>query len=476
MLPMKCRYRTPACYAALLFACAGWSLAGYLWLQSASPGTIVLERKFAPEQAPGVPIAAVFEEETAALVEAGAAVAFCLLDEQGRTIYASPLAETALSPASALKTLTTGAALAQLGPDFRFETRLDGTNKPDQGGRLDGDLILVGGGDPTLTLEDIDQLVAGLSGVGVVTGRVRVDASIFPQNPVNDHWNWGDIGNAYGAGAFGLNIGWNRMIVRFQSAREPGGPAEFIGSDPAPEGYDWHNHVTTGPPGSGDGVVVFAEPYGRRITLRGTIPAGAAGFSVRAALPDPPAFAEDYLRQKLRERDIEILGEDPPATSNPETLVVHPSAPLGEIIDHLHRVSDNLEAQALFLMLGRASGTDPANAVRAHWEKQGVSFAGLRLLDGSGLARANAIRPIDLARVNHAARHGLHGDRFWESLNASMEGRTRAKAGAMSGVRSDVGFITLPDGREYTFALMANAVPSEADFWAIRHRLLAAVE
>ncbi len=458
----------------VLIAIGGWLAALALWWRSGAPEPLVFERNFREAPSSENPVAAAFARETAVLSEAGAAVGFCVLDEHGEILFASPLAETALSPASALKTLTTGAALALLGPDFRFETRLAATTPPDGNGTISGDLVLIGSGDPTLTSGDLDALADGLPGLKTVTGSLLADASVFPENPVSDHWNWGDLGNAYGAGAFGINLGWNRMSIRFRPGGSPGEPAELLGSDPAPGDLEWINHVTTGRAGSGDGTVVYAEPYGRRVTLRGTVPAGADVFSVRASLADPPAFAAGHLRDRLAGRGVKFLGE---AATSPgvHVLATHRSAPLAEIVDHLHCVSDNLESQCLFLTLGNLSGTDPAEAVRTYWEKQGIDFSGLRLLDGSGLARANTIRPLDLARVNFAARHGPHGRRFLQSLNESGNGGFRAKAGAMSGVRSDVGFILFPDGREYTFALVANAVPPSEDFWQIRYRLLTAI-
>src|SRR5690606_28193711 len=90
----------------------------------------------------------------------------------------------------------------------------------------------------------------------------------------------------------------------------------------------------------------------------------------------------------------------------------------------------------------------------------------------SGLARAAMIRPIDLAMANHLARRAPTGPRFYQSLSSSAEGRIRSKVGAMSGVRTEVGFLTRPDGSEYTFALMANGLPPHVDFWALRNELL----
>ena len=323
---------------------------------------------------------------------AGAALGFCLLDQNGETLFASPLAETALCPASSLKTVTTGAALAILGPDFRFETQIAATAALTPEGVVQGDLILIGGGDPTLSTNDLAELAtaAVAAGLKTVAGQLLVDASVFPANPVSDHWVWGDVGNAYGAGAFGLNLDHNRLPLRFEPSAQPGGPAPLREFPPVPRDTRWINHVTTGAPDSGDQVVVYSEPYGRTITLRGTVPAGESGFTVNGALPDPPALAVEILRQRLEAAGVKFIDGSRSSTADAGARTIfarHTSQALAEIIDHLHRVSDNLEAQCLFLTIGRKQDADAATAVRSHYEKEGVAFVGLRLLDGSGLAR-----------------------------------------------------------------------------------------
>lgn len=405
----------------------------------------------------------------------GAAVGFCVLDEQGKTVFASPLAETALCPASALKTVTTGAALGILGPDFRFETTLAATAPIDVSGSIDGNLVLIGGGDPTLAQEDLRKLAdtAIVAGLKNVSGRLMVDASFFPDGAVSDHWNWGDIGNAYGAGAYGLNLDHNRLTIRFDPGAQLGAPAKFLGGAPAPRETQWENRVITGAAGSGDQVVVYSTPFGRSIRLRGTVPLAQSGFTIGGANPDPPAVAAELLRARLESAGVKF-GERTAPEGKRVVLAVHQSAPLPEIIDHLHRVSDNLEAQCLFLALGQRAGAAPAEVVRRYWEKAGIAFAGLRVLDGSGLARANMIRPLDLARVNLAARRGPHGQRFYESLTATSGGAVRGKNGAMSGVRTEVGFLRTAAGGELTFALMASGLQPGIDFWGLRGELLSA--
>jgi D-alanyl-D-alanine carboxypeptidase/D-alanyl-D-alanine-endopeptidase (penicillin-binding protein 4) len=408
-------------------------------------------------------------------------LAWVVIDGNGEVLFGSPLAETAMSPASALKTLCSGAAFGLLGPDFRFETAILTSREIAADGGLDGDLVIRGGGDPTLSQADLKRMAGALVAAGLKTlrGRVLADASVFPEHPMSDHWNWGDIGNAYGAGAFGLNINHNRFRVRFDPGSAVAEPATLLGADPAIPWIEWRNRVRTGPSGSGDSVVVYSEPYGTTVTLRGTVPAGEKGFVVRAAIPDPPRLAAWMLEQLLVEAGVKIQAASRPAgraMREPQVLHRHLSGTVEEIVTSLHRSSDNLEAQSLFLRIGSERKMAPTQAVISYWEDLGVGFSGLRLLDGSGLARANMIRPVDLARVNLAARRAPHGDRFIGTLYAADGGTLRSKNGAMSGVRTEVGFVLRPDGSEWTFAMMANGLQPEADFRAWRARLLAAMK
>lgn len=464
----------------ILLLLSGWVVAAWLLV---APRVEPISLNFStPESGPAKvaksPIAVAFEEWAAEPILDGALLGFCVLDPEGGTMYASPLADTALCPASALKTVTTAAAFDLLGEDFRFETRIGGSAALGANGVLEGNLILVGGGDPTLSSEDLEAMVAELvkAGLKQVGGRVLVDDAIFPRQPVSDHWNWGDIGNAYGAGAFGVNVDHNRMVIRFDPGAKIGDAATLLPGALATKDTRWLNRVSTAAAGSGDQVVVYSQPFGRMITLQGTVPLGEAGFSVTGALPDPPAMAVEYLTKSLQQSGVRILGREIAGAKATTTLTSHRSAPLPEIIDHLHKVSDNLEAQCLFLTMGRQQKADPAKALRDYWQQKGVFFTGLRLIDGSGLARATMIRPIDLAKINHIARHGSHGERYRQSLSTYLNGSVRAKLGAMSGVKTEVGFLTLADGREVTYALMANGLDPAANYWPLREQLLQAIK
>jgi serine-type D-Ala-D-Ala carboxypeptidase/endopeptidase (penicillin-binding protein 4) len=469
-------------FVNLVFLSLGAALTWFLFLRlpgphvSSSEQRTVLNSRESTGGAPADGLQDAFEEWTKDPSLAGASIGFCLLNDSGGIEFASPLARNALCPASALKTVTTGAALELLGPDFRFTTMLISDVQVDRSGVLDGDLRFSSTGDPTFSSADLEALADAVikAGLKQVNGQLEFDGADFQESPVNDHWNWGDIGNAYGAGAHGINLDHNRIELRFQPAGAEGQPATLLNPEIATKDTRWNNEVFTGPSGTGDRVVIYSEPFGRVISLRGSVPLGESNFSVNGALPDPPARVKELFQAKLAAAGVKILGRKIPARSQIAPLAFHHSKPLPEILDHLHKVSDNLEAQCLFLTIGRQKDTDPdaAYALRRHWESRGVEFKGLRLIDGNGLARANMIRPLDLAKVNHLARHGPYGERFRQSLTSYLDGRVRSKLGAMSGVKTDVGFLTMADGREFTFCLMANGLNPELNFWPLRDKLL----
>lgn len=427
--------------------------------------------KSPPQEAPPAPlnaVAKVLQEARTNLVLTGTAIGFCLIDSKG-DVTMEENAGTAFIPASSFKTLTTATALEVLGPDFHFTTELKST-APIQEGVIRGDLVIVGGGDPMLKLDDLKAWAADLKQRGLVriTGTIRVDPSFFSGSLYGDFWNWGDIGNGYGSGVAGLNLNHNRYIVMFQAGPDVGSPAQLLGINLEVPGAIWKNEVTTGPADSGDGVMIHGGENTNAIHLRGTVPLGAIKFQARGAVPDPARFAAHHFRAALQASGIQVgsagTGAGPAKSSGSggaasiatfsHTLLKHDSPPLLDIIKSIHKVSDNQETECVFRMLGLKAGKPSAEVIREHWKTRGLEFAGLRMEDGSGLSRADFIRPLDLARLQFVAGTGPQGIAYKASL-LSENGLTW-KIGAMSGIRTFTGYAKTKSGEEYSYALMVN--------------------
>jgi D-alanyl-D-alanine carboxypeptidase/D-alanyl-D-alanine-endopeptidase (penicillin-binding protein 4) len=395
----------------------------------------------------------------------GAVLGFCLIGPDGETLY-ERRGDLAQIPASSLKTLTTATALEVLGPEFRFQTRL-GVSAPAEGApRAQADLILVGGGDPMLSYADLEAWAKGLAEAGVTTipGRVLGDGRFFTGSVFADFWNWGDIGNGYGSPVSGLNLEHNRFTAIFAPGVKEGDPTEFLGALPEIPGVAFWNETTTAAEGTGDGVVIHGGERTGVMHFRGTVPMGGE-FNAKGAVPDPERFAAHHLRLVLLASGIVVSGEahgagelflkGEPVPAIAEELLVHDSPPLLEIVESIHATSDNHETECLYRMLGVQAAMPSEEVVRRHWEQRGLDLAGLRLVDGSGLARADHLTPRMLARLQHLAATGPAGEAYVNSLLATAGGAIRFKAGAMSAVRSYAGLVETDQGR-LAFSLMMN--------------------
>ena len=406
----------------------------------------------------------------------GAALGFCLIDAAGAVVV-DVNAQTALIPASTLKTVTTSTALQRLGPDFRFSTKVLST-APIVDGVLDGDILIIGEGDPLLALEDIRGWAATLREQGLmeVKGRVIGDGRYFKGSLFDDFWNWGDIGNGYGSAISGLNLEHNRFTVAFAGAENEGDPALVSSILPEVPSVTVISEVITGASDSGDNVMIYGGEKTGRIILRGSVPAGEV-TDVRGAVPDPDQFAAWHFHKALQEAGIAVLGPATAATNLEENplpstteLLVHQSPPLLELITSIHATSDNHETECLFRKLGLHAQRPPEELIRAHWKNQGLDFIGLRMEDGCGLARADHIRPLDLARLQLLAAKGPHGAAYQASL--PVKGSLRWKGGAMSSIRSYTGYITSEGGEVFCFVLMVNHYSDGAAVSGLRQNVI----
>jgi D-alanyl-D-alanine carboxypeptidase/D-alanyl-D-alanine-endopeptidase (penicillin-binding protein 4) len=439
---------------------------------------VILLASCGPEKSPALPEAKWQADLRNLLTEAktspglrGAAIGLCVLDAQGEVIF-DDQAQTAFIPASALKTVTTATALEILGPDFRFVTALRAVS-PMQNSLLEGDLVLVGGGDPMLDLGALEQIAAKLhaSGLRRITGGIRIDSALFKGSLYRDFWNWGDIGNGFGSGVSALNLNHNRYTARFRPGNAPGQPATFLGADPEVPGVTFRNEVITGAAGSGDGVMIHGGENTPILHLRGTVPLDAKSFTVTGAVPNPATFAAHHFQRLLNARGIQIDGRLASSTTAAKVVLLqHTSPPLLDIITSIHATSDNHETECVLHLLGHQKQRDPIAIIREHWKARSLDFTRLRMEDGSGLSRADFITPHDLAKLQHLAKTGPQGAAYRASLLS--EGPLRWKGGAMSGIRTFTGYLQTDSGPEISLTLMVNHFSDSSAAVELRDKVL----
>lgn len=428
-------------------------------------------------------------------------VAFSIRDTKSGRSLLELNADKSAAPASTLKLVTTATALSVLGENFRFETVLeyDGELKD---GTLHGNLYIRGSGDPTLgsdrfegypALTDLMQLWAQQvkeAGIRRINGAVVADASLFEENALPGTWIWGDIGNYYGAAAYGLNINENLYQVLFQSAKTVGAPAPVLRTEPSVPGLELTNRVTTGAAGSGDQCYIYGAPYQSTQYLEGTIPAGTQAFPVRGSLPDPPYFGAFSLYQYLQAATISV--SQAPTTdrllrqkglslaAKRKAIYTHQSPPLKAIAEKTNFMSLNLYAEALLKTLARSrkpvqtgvTATTSAGTatVTAYWQKKGLATDGFWMKDGSGLSPQNTITAAQLTHLLGLAVHDPVFPAFYASIpvvgvSGTVKGlakgskavnNVRAKSGTTERVKSYAGYFTGPSGELRSFAILVN--------------------
>lgn len=401
-------------------------------------------------------------------------------------------------PASNAKVLVTAAALREWGPDHRYRTALRAAGRLENG-VLDGDLVLVGTGDPTLSERfwpsdeaPLEALADSLRAAGVreVRGALVVDASAWDSTTVAGTWMSANLPGTASAtgGAFAVAEGLTSITVR--GAARPGEPAE-VHWEPLGDSSFVRAHVETVPPNGPERLDVAYLPESRRLHVTGTIPADSVRRE-RVPTRDPVRQASAALHRVLSARGIPVAGGWTVAwdegrllgggcstgglASCPGAAVLAglDSPPLMEIVRGILEPSQNWMAEQVVRTLGASDST------RAGWDSGlrvmdailvddlGVDPLDVSLRDGSGLSAYSLVTPRALVRIFRWAREQPWGEAYRRALAepgedstlehrlTGLEGRLFAKTGTISNVNSLSGYLVADGGRELVFSLLTN--------------------
>jgi D-alanyl-D-alanine carboxypeptidase/D-alanyl-D-alanine-endopeptidase (penicillin-binding protein 4) len=429
---------------------------------------------------------------------------------RGDTLY-SHNAGKLFMPASNMKIVTGSVALAQLGPDYRFNTAFVAAG-PVCGGILHGDLMVDGRGDPSVSdamredamipmREMADSLAA--RGIHTIRGRVISGFDAFPGSELGYGWSWDDLGATYSAGVDELffNEGYGRVVVRGGkraaspvriaalpfahyprlrvSARTGWAPDTLnLASNRGGGGAIGSSHYRR----ANSDLTVLPDSLGRGLVLTGWIEPGAVD-TIDVVFPDQNAAYLAALRGAFAERGIHVdsrtrrLGACAGATTAQalDTLFVYQSAPLRDILHAMEKPSQNQIAEILLRTLGleRAGVGRPdsgASVVERQLLAWGAAPDGFVIRDGSGLSRYDFLSPETIVHVLAAVRQDTAFHAFYDALpiagvdgtienrmrGTAAEGNVHAKTGSIANARSLSGYVTTADGRELVFSLLCN--------------------
>jgi serine-type D-Ala-D-Ala carboxypeptidase/endopeptidase (penicillin-binding protein 4) len=374
----------------------------------------------------------------------------------GKILY-SQNADKLFTPASNTKLFTTAAALALIGPDYKFRTTVETAGTLDRYGRLNGDLVLVGRGDPNLSgrelpydlktqrnddpIQALEALADALiqKGVKYIDGDIIADDSYFAFERYGEGWSQDDLVWGDGAPVSALTINDNVVFVNILPADRPGEKA-FVSVKPFAEYYHLDNRIITTPAGTGRKFFVNREPGSTILTLWGNMPLDDPGANEALAIEDPAEFAAGLFRQLLEKRGIVVYGKqrthhtelatlstftvnviaparggrtnekddggqlNPLKANQPITLASYESKPLLQDIRVINKVSQNLHAEILLRLLGRERGNAGTieggiEVLREFLTQAGISNDQYIFYDGSGLSRQNLVTPQAIVQL-----------------------------------------------------------------------------
>ncbi len=437
----------------------------------------------------------------------------------GETLY-SQNADKLFTPASNTKLFTTAAALALIGPDYKFRTTVETSGTLDRYGRLNGDLVLVGHGDPNLSgrelpydlrtqrnddpIQALEALADALvqKGVKFIDGDIVADDSYFAFERYGEGWSQDDLVWADGAPVSALTINDNVVFVNILPADRPGEKA-FVSVKPFAEYYRLDNRIITTPAGTGRKFFVNREPGSTLLTLWGNMPLDDPGANEALAIEDPAEFAAGLFRQLLEKRGIVVYGHqrtrhtelatlstfsvnaiapsrggDGPSrlkSDQPIMLASYESKPLLQDVRVINKVSQNLHAEILLRLLGRERGNAGTiegglEVLRGFLIQAGISNDQYVFYDGSGLSRQNLVtphaivqllrycstRPWGTAYKSTFPVGGVDGS-LSERLNSPrLQNRIMAKTGSLGGVKTLSGYTTTDSGQVVVFSILSN--------------------
>ncbi len=420
-------------------------------------------------------------------------------------------------PASNVKLLIAAAALDRLGPDFTFDTPVYAEGRIDSQGRILGNLVLAGRGDPNLEgrayksdQEDLaktdfppfimkitDLLVA--RGIQMVMGDIVADDTFFLHEPYGQGWSWEDLSWRYGAPISALAVCENYCSVEILPGEKAGDPA-WIRSFPFETGLEFVNKIRTVEKTRRLSIGVERSRNGNEFVLEGEIPLESSNLKYDLAVPEPAEFAAFLLKSALIRRGIAVMGKARSRSLNPldvlqdgkvsidraKALQMHyaeeskigsiTTAPLSETIKIMLKVSHNLYAEMLLRVLGArtveglgATKTGIA-ALEEFLTKTGTSKNAVCLRDGSGLSRKNLVTPESIVRLlQYMDKHpygrlfsdalpiaGVDGTLKNRMLQSPAAGRIRAKTGTIESVSTLSGYALTKQGEKLAFSIMVN--------------------
>jgi D-alanyl-D-alanine carboxypeptidase/D-alanyl-D-alanine-endopeptidase (penicillin-binding protein 4) len=397
-----------------------------------------------------------------------------------------------------MKLFTTALALAKLGPEYRFHTTLETRGTISSEGVLNGDVALVGRGDPNLSnrkfpfelkeefdgppqkalVEFADAVVA--RGVKEISGDVIGDDSYFPRERYPNGWEIDDMVWEYGAAISAIVVDDNVVTLTLTPGEQPGNPVQAAVTPATPD-FSVENDVTTSAADVKSDLTLTREPGSHLVVVKGSLPARSALRKLVLAIEEPAQHAATSLKRLLEERGIRVAGvararhDHAEPSGDPAILAEHVSVPLVDAVKLINKISQNLHAEMLLRTVARQTGAwatpdDLMKPPADFYASAGIAPGDVIQTDASGLSRHDLVTPRALVTLLSFAQKQSWFESYYASLpvagadgtledrmkNTPAAGRIHAKTGSVEHVRTLSGFAETPSGRRLIFSFLSN--------------------
>jgi D-alanyl-D-alanine carboxypeptidase/D-alanyl-D-alanine-endopeptidase (penicillin-binding protein 4) len=402
--------------------------------------------------------------------------------------------EDAVQPASNNKLLTTAAALSLLGENYRFHTRVLTQGNLKAGGELDGDLVIEGGGDPTISgrfarnKRDVTEILRNWiakirTKVSSVRGDLVVDDACFEEMTFHPSWLPNERSEWYEAEVSGLSFNDNCVDLAWSGKGKLPGDLAEVTLSPVTKYVRLDNQVKVAAKGRP------VERYYRRAAMDNSIQAmGSISIDASkddsAAVHDGALYLGTVLKETATSEGLKMSGavvhrRGAGKGKGAELLFDHESPSLADIIKVINLNSQNFYAECVCKTLGRerygAGSWKAGCAVAQEFARDnGIYHRFQTMVDGSGLSAWNRTTARQLAETVRFMDGGVHSKVWRDSLpigaqrgslksrfqqtseSRALGSRIYGKTGLIGGVRSLSGLIDRPNHAPLYYSIILN--------------------
>jgi len=435
----------------------------------------------------------------------GAIVGVSIRNQQTGEVIYDHLGSTRLRPASNLKLITAASALEVLGENYTFSTKLFVNGRIEKG-VLKGDVIIQGGGDPTLQQSDLQAFAQSLKEIGIkrIGGQILGDDTRYDDIRYSIDMPWSDEEAYYGAEISALTLSPDQdydagtVALEVKPAKKVGEKVSFT-MRPENTYVQVVNEAITSAKDSKEDLTFTRDHSTNTITISGQLPQGATSESEWIAVFDASKYVVHLFDEELKKVGIQVdkgfrLGVTP---SNARLIDEHKSISLRELLVPFMKLSNNGHGELLVKEMGKyKKGTGSFEAGLAVMNEKltpyGMDFTNQVIRDGSGISHVNLVQPNELTKLLFSiqtkswfpsyygalpvagAKEKLVGGTLRYRMNQEpLVGNVVAKTGTLTTVSSISGYVKTKSKGNMVFSILINNVMDEEKAKKVEDRMIA---